>query len=104
MEEEAVTHLAGHIKVSGGDEWIEALDREGCYCPVFGCMENTCSATPLQKMAGQMVNPGIENIQLFQMASRGEEKAQASLAGSWKIKEKSAYIIKISLFFFHKDF
>lgn len=79
VEREAVTHLAGHVKVRGKDEWVEALDKEGCYCPVFGCLENTCSATSLQKMARQMVNPDINNIELFQLAANGEAKAQACL-------------------------
>lgn len=79
VEQEAVTHMAGHIKVRGRDEWVEALDREGCYCSVFGCMENTCSATSLEKMAKQMVNPEINNIQLFQLAAQGEEKARTCL-------------------------
>lgn len=79
VEREAVTHLAGHIKVRGKDEWVEALDREGCYCPVFGCMENTCSATSLEKMAKQMVDSDIDNIQLFQLVSEGDEKARDCL-------------------------
>jgi len=79
VEQEAVTHLAGHIKVRGKDQWIDALDQEGCYCPVFGCMENTCSATALQKMAGELVQPGIQNEELFSLASSGDTKARACL-------------------------
>lgn len=79
VEHEAVTHLAGHIKVRGKDEWIDALDKEGCYCSVFGCMENTCSATSLKKMAGEMVKPSIENRELFRLAVKGDQKASECL-------------------------
>lgn len=80
LEQEAFTHLAGHIKVRGRDEWVEALDREGCYCSVFGCMENTCSATSLEKMAGHMVRPGIGNKELFALAGEGDKRAGECLA------------------------
>lgn len=79
VEKEAVTHLAGHIMVRGKDEWVESLDAEGCYCPIFGCMENTCSATALNKMAKEKVDPDIDNVQLFQQALEGNEKAIACL-------------------------
>lgn len=79
VEKEAVTHLAGHIMVRGKEEWVEALDAEGCYCPIFGCMENTCSATALNKMAKEKVDPDIDNVQLFQQALAGKEKAVACL-------------------------
>ncbi len=79
-DQEAYTHLAGHIKVRDRDEWVEALDRERCYCSVSGCMENTCSATSLRKMAGQMVRPGIGNEELFALAGEGDEGARTCLA------------------------
>lgn len=79
VEKEAVTHLAGHIMVRGKDEWVESLDQKGCYCPIFGCMENTCSATALEKMAREMVAPDIDNIQLFRLAREGRKEAKECL-------------------------
>lgn len=75
VEKEAVTHLAGHIMVRGKEDWVEALDRNGCYCSVHGCLENTCSATSLEKMAKERVNAEIDNVRLFQMAQQGDKKA-----------------------------
>lgn len=74
-EKEAVQHLAGHIMVRGQGEWQQALDQPGCYCPVFGCMESTCSATAMEKLAKAWVAPDIDNIRLLRLA--GEQNKDA---------------------------
>lgn len=75
QDSDACIHLAGHIKVRGKGE-LPCLDLYPCYCSVDGCLESTCSGTALERMAKNIFGEGVTNRQLFDLAAKGNEKAQ----------------------------
>jgi glucokinase len=65
--DEAIFHMAGHIRVRDKEEF-NWLDVPECYCGINGCFESTCSGSALEIHVHHMLGKEISNREMFQMA------------------------------------